>query len=111
MESTATTETDRAVEVVPEISHTVPWRVTSVIVLPDAQLDVSFVDGTTGKVDMRNFLSSPTVDGTVFESLRDPALFAEARVVIGAVQWPNGADLAPDAIHDAIRESGIWVVS
>ena len=111
MQSTANTETDRPVEVVPEISHRVPWRVTSVVVLPDAQLDVSFVDGTTGKVDMRNFLSSPTVDGTVFESLRDPALFAEARVVIGAVQWPNGADLAPDAIHDAIRESGIWVVS
>jgi|SRR5437660_8404784 len=110
MQSTANTETDRAVEVVPEISHMVPWRVTSVVVLPDAQLDVSFVDGTTGKVEMRAFLSSPTVDGTVFESLRDPALFAEARVVMGAVQWTNGADLAPDAMYDAIRESGIWVV-
>jgi len=111
MQSIANTETDRTVEVVPEISHKVPCRVTSLVVLADAQLDVSFVDGTTGKVDMRAFLSSPAVDGTVFESLRDPALFAEARVVIGAVQWPNGADLAPDAIHDAIRESGIWVVS
>ena len=27
-------------------------------------------------------------------------------VVLGAVQWPNGADLAPDAI----REHGCWVV-
>ena len=110
MQSTANTETDRAVEVVPEISHTVPWRVTSVLALPNSQLEVTFVDGTTGKVDMRNFLSSPTVDGTVFESLRDPALFAEARVVMGAVQWPNGADVAPDAMYDAIQESGIWVL-
>lgn len=94
----------------PDISHTVPWRVTSVLTLPNSQLEVTFVDGTTGKVDMRNFLSSPMVDGTVFESLRDPAVFADARVVMGVVQWPNGADLAPDAMYDAIHERGIWLV-
>lgn len=110
MQSTANTETDRAIEVVPDISHTVPWRVTSVLTLPNSQLEVTFVDGTTGKVDMRNFLSGPAVDSTVFESLRDPAMFAEARVVMGAVQWPNGADLAPDAMYDAIHESETWVV-
>lgn len=49
-----------------------PWRVTSVLALWSSQLDVTFVDGTTGKVDMRNFLSGPAVDGTVFESLREP---------------------------------------
>lgn len=108
MQSTANSETDRAFEVAPEISHTVPWRVTSVIVLPDAQLEVTFVDSTSGKVDMRAFLSSLNIDGTVFEPLRDPAVFAEARVIIGAIQWPNGADLAPDAMYDAIRETGVW---
>jgi len=51
MRSTANTETDRAVEVVPKIRHTVPWRVTSVTVLRNAQLEVTFVDGTSGKVD------------------------------------------------------------
>jgi len=110
MQPTANTETDRAFEVAPEISHTVPWRVTSVVVLPDARLEVTFVDGTFGKVDMQEFLSSSKVDGTVFEPLRDPAVFAQARVVIGAVQWTNGADLAPDAMYDAIRDSGIWVL-
>ena len=87
-----------------------PWRVTSVIVLSKKQLQVRFVDGTSGKVDMRMFLSSVEVDGTVFESLRDPAVFAGVRVVMGAIQWPSGADLAPDAMYDAIRESGIWVL-
>jgi hypothetical protein len=110
MQSTANTETDRAVEVVPQASHTVPWRVTSVEALPNSQLDVTFVDGTTGKVDMRNFLRSPTVDGTVFESPRERAFFAEALVVMGAVQWPNGADLAPDSMYDAIEKSGVWVL-
>jgi hypothetical protein len=30
--------------------------------------------------------------------------------VLGAIQWPNGADLAPDAMYDAIRQSGLWVL-
>jgi hypothetical protein len=59
---------------------------------------------------MRSFLSDSKVDGTIFEALRDPALFSQAQVVLGAVQWPNGADLAPDAMYDAIRERGQWVV-
>ena len=79
-------------------------------VLPDARLRVTFVDGTAGEVHMRSFLSSPKVAGTVFEPLRDPAVFAQARIVLGAVQWPNGADLAPDAMYDAIREHGVWVL-
>lgn len=87
-----------------------PWRVTSVTVLPDAQLEVTFVDGTSGKIDMRGVLNDPKVDSTVFEPLRNPEVFAEARVVMGAIQWPNGADLAPDAMHDAINEMGIWVL-
>ena len=110
MQSTANTETDRAVEVAPDIRHTVPWRVMSVTVLTDAQLEVTFVDGTSGKVDMGAFLSSSKIQGTVFEPLRDPSAFAEARVVMGAVQWPNGADLAPDAMYDAIQESGVWAL-
>jgi uncharacterized protein DUF2442 len=110
MQPTANTETDRAFEVAPEIRHTVPWRVTSVTVLPDARLDVTFVDGTAGKVDMQGLLSSNRVEGTVFEPLREPAVFAEARVVMGAIQWPGGADLAPDAMYDAIQQSGAWVL-
>jgi hypothetical protein len=59
---------------------------------------------------MQAFLGSSKVDGTVFEPLRDVAVFAEARLVMGAVQWPNGADLAPDAMYDAIQQSGVWVL-
>jgi hypothetical protein len=84
--------------------------VTSVNVLPDARLRVIFVDGTAGEVHMKAFLNKPIVDGTVFEPLRDPAIFVQAHVVLGAVQWPNGVDLAPDAMYDAIRESGVWIL-
>ena len=110
MQRTENPESNRTAEVEPLIWHTVPWRVTSVTALPDSRLSVAFVDGVIGDVDMRSFLSDPKIDGTVFEPLRDPAVFAQARVVLGAIQWPNGADLAPDSMYDAIREYSVWVL-
>ena len=39
----------------------------------------------------------------MFEPLRDPVLFAQAYVdEFGAICWPNGADLAPDALYQRI---------
>ena len=110
MQPTENPESNRTPEVEPAIRHTVPWRVASVAALPDSRLRVTFVDGKTGEVHMRSFLNNPRIDGTIFELLRDPATFAQARVTLGAVQWPNGADLAPDAMYDAIRERGVWVL-
>lgn len=110
MQPNANTEDNRTPEVDPTIKHTVAWRVTAVNAIPDARLRVTFVDGTAGEVHMKSFLSDASVDGTIFEPLRDPAIFVQAQVVLGAVQWPNGADLAPDAMYDAIRERGVWVL-
>ena len=45
----------------------------------------------------------------VFVALRDPALFAQVRVECGVVTWSGGLDLAPDAMHEAIRQRGEWV--
>jgi Protein of unknown function (DUF2442) len=59
---------------------------------------------------MGAFLRSSKVVGSVFEPLRDPAEFAKVGIVMGAVQWPGGVDLAPDAMYDAIRERGIWTL-
>ena len=36
--------------------------------------------------------------------------FRQAQAAEGVVRWPNGADLAPDAMYDAIRAAGRWVV-
>ena len=57
---------------------------------------------------MRAFLSHRSVNGTVFEALRNPDVFAQVKVVMGTVQRPNGANLAPDAMYDAIRQDGFW---
>ena len=58
---------------------------------------------------MGRFLKSPAVRGTPFEPLLDESLFRQVRVDLGAVTWPTGADLAPDAMYDAIRASGEWI--
>lgn len=108
MQSTQAPEADRPSGVAPAIRPAAAWRVTALDVLPGFRLQVRFVDGTTGLVNMEAFLRSPSVTGTVFEPLRDPARFAQASCAEGAVSWPSGADLAPDAMHDAIQASGAW---
>jgi hypothetical protein len=59
---------------------------------------------------MHAFLRSPVVDGIPFAPLRDMTAFAQAAAVEGSIRWPNGADLAPDAMYDAIRATGLWNV-
>ena len=83
MQPNANTESNRTSEIATAIKHTVPWRVTSVTALPDARLRVTFVDGTAGEVHMKSFLSTPNVDGTIFEPLRDPGNFRPRRSSAG----------------------------
>ncbi len=75
----------------------IPWKVTRLTVLPGYRLDVEFADGTAGILD----LSGESFDG-VFAPLADPAFFSQARIQDGVVIWPNGADIAPDAMYDEI---------
>lgn len=73
-------------------------RVVSVIAGHGYTLKLTFSDGTKGVVDLSSRLFGP-----VFEPLRDPALFSQVRAdEYGAVCWPNGADLAPDALYKTI---------
>ena len=67
--------------------------------LDDYRLEVSFDDGTSGVVSLKDRLFGP-----MFEPLREVTLFRQVRVdEFGAVCWPNGADLAPDALHAKVR--------
>jgi hypothetical protein len=77
-----------------------------VTALPDDRLFVRFVDGFTGIVDLSALIASPNAG--VFVRLRDRTLFAQAHVEMGAVVWPGELDLAPDAMHAAIKAHGEW---
>jgi hypothetical protein len=84
------------------------WRVAEVEVLEDYRVRVRFRDGTDGVVDLYRLIFSP--EAGVFSVLQDPEMFAQARVVLGAVTWPGELDLAPDAMYDEIRAHGEWIV-
>lgn len=92
----------------PGVRPTAGWRVAEVRALPGYRLQVRFNDGTEGCVDMAPFLRSSSAG--IFATLRDEAVFREVGVVLGAVTWPGGLDLAPDAMHREINENGTWVV-
>jgi hypothetical protein len=82
------------------------WRVTEVRVVGDYAVFVRFKDGLEGVV---RFL--PGFFRGVFSHLKDPAQFRQVTVVGGAVTWPGELDLAPDAMHDEIKQrGGEWVV-
>lgn len=60
------------------------------------RLRLRFSNGTEKTVDV-----SPLLRGPVFKPLLDPAYFARVTVdpIAGTVVWPNGADFAPEALH------------
>jgi len=39
----------------------------------------------------------------VFEPLRDPAYFARFFLEGGTIAWPNGADIAPESLHQRAK--------
>jgi hypothetical protein len=65
------------------------------------RLFLEFSDGVAGEVDVR-----PRLFGPMFEPLLDAALFAKVELdEFGAPSWPNGADLAPDALHEELKRT------
>ena len=75
--------------------------------LASFRLHVRFEDGVEGEVDLKELVR---FEG-VFAPLRDPARFAEVRVhpELGALCWPNGADLDPDVLYAKISGKPIRV--
>jgi hypothetical protein len=71
-------------------------HLTSARYLRDGRFELGFNDGRQGIADL-----SGTLDGPVFEPLRDPeflsrgALDPETRTL----SWPNGADVAPEFLY------------
>jgi hypothetical protein len=55
-----------------------------------------FDDGSAGEIDLAGVLGGP-----VFEPLRDPGYFARF-VVEDTLTWPNGADFAPEFLHERV---------
>ena len=94
--------------IAPRIVCTAPWRLLKVKPLPNYELEVEFNDGERGIVEMVKLIMSNKAG--VFAALKDQDLFNKAHLEYGVLTWPGEIDLAPDAMHDAIKQKGRWVL-
>ena len=62
------------------------------------QIHLTFNDGSEGTIDFWQWLSGP-----VFEPLKESGYFRRFFLDGGTVVWPNGADIAPETLYDAVR--------
>ncbi len=85
-----------------------PWRVRAVNVLPGYRLSITCNDGTNGIVDMSALVNSP--DAGMYAELKDQTLFQQVNIELGALTWPNGADLDPSWVHEEIGKNKNWAV-
>jgi len=77
-------------------------HVVNVEYLHDHVLRLRFNDGAAGEVDL-----SGELEGEVFVSLKDVALFKTARLhpLMQTVVWDNGADMAPEFLYAHLQIS------
>lgn len=81
------------------------WDVVAVKPEQHLSLSVRFSDGLTGEVC---FL--PTHLTGVFTPLKKPDFFLKVFLNDGVVTWPGELDLAPDAMYEAIKQKGKWIL-
>ncbi len=64
------------------------------------RIHLAFSDGLENTVDFLDWLH-----GSVFEPLKDEAYFQRFFLDGGTVAWPNGADIAPETLHERAKSS------
>ncbi|MCK8604178.1 DUF2442 domain-containing protein [Desulfoferrobacter suflitae] len=76
-------------------------HVTRVLYLKDYKLRLEFNDGKIKELDLKDELY-----GEVFEPLIDTELFKKVYVNpdTGTIEWPNGADFAPEFLYETGQE-------
>jgi hypothetical protein len=72
-------------------------HVTKVEYLREFLIRLTFSDGLVKEVDLHDELH-----GKVFEPLKDLELFRQVRLneAKTTIEWPNGADFAPEYLHE-----------
>ena len=83
-----------------------PWRIRAVSVLPDYRLAVTFCDGRNGIIDCASILTS--TNPGIYAPLAAPEFFAQVKPELGALTWPNGADLDPGWLHAELADRKLW---
>ena len=75
-------------------------HVTAVEYLDEYKLRLRFNTGVEGIVDLE-----PELYGAIFEPLRDKTLFRQVRLTSRTIEWPNGADFAPEFLLEIAQKA------
>lgn len=80
-------------------------RITETAVVGPHSLRLTFNDGAQKTVDV-----APLLEGPISQPLKEPSYFARATLdaVCGTVVWPNGADFAPEALHELVGDDSAF---
>jgi hypothetical protein len=70
-------------------------RVKAVLPKEDYLLEITFTNDEHGIYDCSSLL-----DFGVFQELRDPAYFYQAKAEQGTVVWPHEQDICPDTLYE-----------
>ena len=102
------TEEDSTARVVPAPHSLAPWRIRAVSVLAAYRLAVTFRDGRTGVADCASVVTSSNPG--IYAPLANPEFFSQVKIELGALSWPNGADLDPAWLYDNMADEKSWSV-
>ncbi|TWU08179.1 DUF2442 domain-containing protein [Stieleria varia] len=69
-------------------------HVTAARHVRDHIVEIAFNDGTAAHIDLSNSL-----DGPIFEPLKDVEYFQSFSIEGHTIAWPNGADFAPEYLR------------
>ena len=64
------------------------------------RIHLTFNDHLQGTVDLESWLEGP-----IFEPLKDQNYFQRFFLDGRTVVWPNGADIAPESLYEALKRS------
>lgn len=67
----------------------------------DFRIHFTFGDNVQGTLDLQSWLEGP-----IFEPLKDRSYFQRFFIDGGTVVWPNGADIAPETLYEAVKLAG-----
>jgi hypothetical protein len=79
--------------------HVLP-AVTRAEYRTEFKIHLVFDDGVESTIDF-----SPWLEGPVFAPLKDVGYFQRFFLEGGTVTWPNGADIAPETLHELARST------
>ncbi len=102
------TKSTAAQNLAPGIKIMTPWRVAQVTAHDHFRLEVTFIDGLHGYVNLAQKIKSPQAG--VFSKLQDPMVFSQVFLAHGVVTWPGELDLAPDMMYKQIQQFGEWIL-